>query len=373
MSHSPRTPLARAGAVITALAVFLVWPAPAAELLLEFARMPQGAPPAEFQSALTGGGPPPEWKIIQAEVPSAFPPLSEGAPEMTHETVLAQLSQDATDERFPLLIYEREEFADFTARLRFRTVAGRVEQMAGMAFRLQDPTNYYVVRASSLGNSFRFYKFVDGVRSPPIGPELPIPSGVWHTLEVSCRGNSIRCRLNDHEAIPALTDTSFTQGRLALWTKSDSISHFASLQIDYDPVQTLPERLVIEGLQRYPRLKAITLFARSNGGVQAVASSDPGQLGTAARTAEIRALESGQISAGTARDHSAAVFPLRDRNGEPVFAVLLRMRTFRGQTDSNVAARGKIIADYLQELVLSAEFPGAGSDGRGVRLRGRQK
>src|SRR5690606_19275206 len=124
-----------------------------------------------------------------------------------------------------------------------------------------DPTNYYVIRASSLGNTLRFYKFVNGVRSNPIGPEIPIPSGEWHTLEVTCRGNTIRCRLNDREVMPELQDSSFTRGRLALWTKSDSVSHFASLTVRYDPVVTLPERLVRKAMERYPRLHEVTVYA----------------------------------------------------------------------------------------------------------------
>lgn len=330
----------------------------AAELHLDFGRFPPGAPPAEFRPGLTGEGPPPDWRVVQVEVASQFAPLTDRAPAQARETVLGQFSEDPAEERFPLLIYQPEEFGDFTATLEFRTVQGRVERMAGLAFRLQNETNYYVVRASSLGRTFRFYKFVNGLRSDPIGPEIPIPSGEWHTLEVNCQGNRIRCRLNGKDAIPTLTDSSFTRGRLALWTKSDSVSHFRSLRVTYDPLKSLPQRLVDRGMKEYPRLLGLTIYAREEGQVRAVASSEAGLVGTAGGRPEEDVLASGVIQAGTRRDSASAVFPLRDRNGDPRYAVRLKMRTFAGQTDANAAARGKIIADYLEQLVQAAEADG---------------
>ena len=330
----------------------------AAELSLDFSGQPDGPPPAQFRPALTGGGAPPDWRIVNVDAPSALPALPGQAPPMTRESVLAQLSEDRTDERFPLLIYQPEVFGDFTATLRFRTVSGRTEQMAGLAFRLVDERNYYVIRVSSLGNNVRFYKFVDGVRSEPIGPAVKVPLGDWHTLQVICKGNSIRALLDDKEVIPTLTDQSFVRGKLALWTKSDAVSHFAKLRIEYDLVRTLPQRLVEKARDEYPRLLAVTVYAREDGVAKSVASTEPSLVGKPGTDAEEMALKDGKASAGTAKDHCIAVFPLRDRNGDPLFALRLKMRTFGGQTESNVAARGRLIADELETLVRAADVGG---------------
>lgn len=333
-------------------------PSDAAQLKLVFGSLPPGAPPATFRSAVGGGGRASEWKVMQVETKSALPALNPDVQPTNRQTVIAQVSTDATDERFPLLIYEPEVFADFTATLRFQTMGGRVERMAGLAFRLQDERNYYVIRASSLGNSFRFYKFVQGVRSEPVGPEIRIPTGDWHTLEVRCKGNTIRCRLNGADVIPELTDQSFTRGKLALWTKSDSVSYFSSLEVDYDVVKTLPQRLVDRAREQYPRLLGITVYAREGDRITAMASSDPALVGQAGTASEALALDKGKIAAGVGGDHAAGVLPVRDRNGEPLFAVRLKLRTFTGQTDANAAARGKVIADGLQELVAAADASG---------------
>ena len=77
-------------------------------------------------------------------------------------------------------------------------------------------------------------------------------------------------------------------------------------------------------------------------------------MGSEGSDGERRAIEAAGISAGSAADHAAAVFPLRDRNGEPIFALRLKLRTFAGQTDANIAARGQPIAAYLQSLVATA-------------------
>lgn len=344
-----------------ALAALLPGPAPAAELVVDFSRFNPGPPPAQFRPALTGGGPPPEWRILAVDTPSALPALPGQAPPTTHETVLGQLSQDRTDERFPLLVYEPQVFSDFTATLRFRTVSGRTEQMAGLAFRLLDEKNYYVIRVSSLGNNLRFYKFVDGVRSEPVGPSLKIPAGEWHALKVVCKGNAIRCLLDDQEVIPTLTDQSFLRGKFAFWTKSDAVSHFARLEVDYEMVQTLPQRLVDVAKEKYPRLLSIVVFARDQGVVRAVAASDPADLGTPGTASEEKTLTEGLIFAGRASDHAAAVFPMRDRNGDPLFAVKYRMRTFSGQTEANAVARAKLMNDELEKVVRAAEAGDAGA------------
>src|SRR5262252_11138991 len=98
--------------------------------------MPEGQMPPGFRSTVTGLGKPGEWKTVLVEVPPLLEPLSpkpDNTPSTTKRAVLAQVSQDPTDERFPLLIYDNETFGDFTFTTRFKTVSGKAEQMAGIA------------------------------------------------------------------------------------------------------------------------------------------------------------------------------------------------------------------------------------------------
>ncbi len=193
--------------------LLLAFSAAAAERQFDFSAFPQNQTPPGFRSAVTGNGKPGDWKVIVDEAPTPASSPAAQAPGLK-QAVLAQLAQDPTDEHFPLLIFEDKIFGDFAITTRFKTVRGVTEQMAGIAFRIQNETNYYVVRASSLGNSFRFYKVVDGERSTPIGPQIPIASGLWHELSVACKGNQIRCLLNGKEVIPPLQDSSFSSGKI---------------------------------------------------------------------------------------------------------------------------------------------------------------
>lgn len=326
----------------------------AAELSFDFASENVGQPPRDFLGSLTGEGPPGEWRIIEdpTEIRAGQPRSSVAV----QHPVLAQLSSDPTDERFPILIYEPEIFDDFTFTTRFKTVAGGIEQMAGVAFRYQDEKNYYVVRASSLGNSFVFYKFVDGIRSNPIGVQTTIPTNTWHELSVACAGNEIRCLLNGQLLFPQLTDNSFIDGRLGFWTKSDSISYFRDARIVYSPKEPPAKTLVRDVLARYPRLAGVRICAPPSPGSppRILASSRPDEVGQPGTSVDQDVLDKGALFYGKDKKISEVAMPIRDRNGEPIASVRILLDRFPGQTEANAIARARPIVDYIQARVLTA-------------------
>lgn len=324
-----------------------------AELKFDFSLTPENAAPTGFRSALAGGGQPGDWKVVLADFPSALPAFGAETPNASRRKVLAQSSQDTTDERFPLFVYEGTTFTDFTVTTRFKCVAGRTERMAGLAFRYQDPKNFYVVRASSLGGNVRFYKVVDGLRGVPIGNDIPVPADTWHTLKVSCRGNHIRAWLNDTEVIPELTDTSFTKGRLAFWTKSDSVSWFGDTAVDYVPVTIPAEALVQAVLKQHPKLPGLKLFVPVGEPrqIKVIASKDAADVGQLGGANEAEVLAQGTPLARKDKNAMIVMLPLRDRNGEVLAAVRLVMPTFPGQTEENGLLRARPIVQELQKNV----------------------
>ena len=52
---------------------------------------------------------------------------------LTRRPVLAQLAKDATDDHYPLLVFEDEMFGDFKLTTQFKIVDGVAEQMAGVS------------------------------------------------------------------------------------------------------------------------------------------------------------------------------------------------------------------------------------------------
>lgn len=326
---------------------------PAAELRLNFADFTVNEKPRGFESRLSGEGQSGDWRIVMDEVPPLLAPLTGQAPAVTKRAVLAQLSTDATDERFPLLVYQGETFADFKLSVRFKIVSGKEEQMAGIAFRLQDEKNFYVIRASALGRNVRFYKVVNGVRSQPIGPAVEVAPGIWHELAIQCKGTVIRAALNGQDVLPPLNDSSFSTGRIAFWTKSDSVSYFADPHISYTPQVPLAQKIVADMMAKYPRIRALRVYTTDSttGDPRIIGSKDEKELGQAGGKYEKETLANGKIFCSRTKEHAAIVMPLRDRNGEVTAAVRVHLTTFPGQTEQNALARATPIVKEIQLLV----------------------
>lgn len=336
---------------------FLTLHGTAAERKFDFSETGENQTPAGFRSTVTGKGKPGDWKVILDEVPSQMPALTPRAAAVAKRPVLAQLAQNPTDEHFPLLIFEEETFDDFTLTTRIKMVKGVMEQMAGIAFRIQDQTNYYVVRASSLGNTFRFYKIVNGQRGPLIGPEVPIPAGVWHELMIECKGNQIRCRFNGKELIPMLTDNSFVRGKIGFWTKSDSVSYFADTKIVYRPTEPPAQAIVFESLRKYPRLLGLEMYVLNPDPERPrlIASKDSKKIGEFGGHTEADVIKRGVTYYGKGKRSVQVTMPLHDRNGDTVAAARIIMRTFPGQTEQNALARALPIAKTMEGRISSLQ------------------
>ena len=327
----------------------------AAEITFDFRQDKVNEQPHGFRSMVAGTGPAGEWKIIEDEVPSLLAPLSPNAPRGNKSPVLAQVSRDRTDERFPMLVYEQETFGDFTLTTRFKLVDGAVEQMAGIAFRIQDERNFYYIRASALGNTFYFFKIVNGQRSAPVGNKIEIKKGVWHTMAVECKGTRIQAQMDGKEVIPALDDKSFTSGRIGFWTKSDSVSYFGDTTIVYRPNEILAQTLVKDAVKKYPRLQGLKIFAPSedSGALRVIASLDAAEVGQAAPQEVAKVLAERGYYYGKGGGEVMLTLPLHDSNGEKVAAVRVVMKSFLGQTEKNALARAMPVVQSMETRILT--------------------
>lgn len=170
-------------------------------------RMAVGSPPEGFTFARTGQGGAAQWRV--ATDPSA----STGK-------VIEQVSTDRTDFRFPLAVHDATSAANLEVNLRFKAVAGKVDQAAGIALRLRDVDNYYVVRANSLEDNVRFYRLVKGRREQLKGANLKVTAGEWHSLGLRAEGDRFTVSY-DGKVLFTTTDRTFADaGKIALWTKA---------------------------------------------------------------------------------------------------------------------------------------------------------
>jgi hypothetical protein len=326
---------------------------------LNFGEYPIDQTPSNFVSTVTGQGNPGDWKIILDETPSAMPARNPNAPAVTEHAVLAQLERNAIDTHFPVLVLNDDTFNDFTFTTRFKIVGGAMAQMAGIVFRYQDEKNYYVLMASVLDNHFWFFKIVNGVRSQLIGPQIDIPKNEWRTMTVQCDGNHIHCLLDGKPVIPMITDSSFSSGKVGFWTKSDSVSYFADAKLTYTPRETLAQSLVSDALKKFSRLEGVKIFAVRPGGKDpvVVAGKDEKDLNRPGGDVERDVIHNGKSYFGKNKKEGVVILtiPLRDRNGEPIAAVVLTMKSFPGETEDTAAIKAQGIIKTMQPRVTSLD------------------
>ncbi|MBA3713556.1 MAG: DUF1080 domain-containing protein [Pyrinomonadaceae bacterium] len=186
-----------------------------------------GSMPATFHDALTGKGSRGQWAVkADSNAPSA-------------PNVFAQTSADNTSYRFPLAIADEGSFRDLDLSVRFKPISGRVDQAAGLVWRLRDANNYYIVRANALENNVVLYKVQNGKRTDlPVkgegrtyGKKVQVPANQWSELRVVQRGNHAEVFLNGTKLYEVEDDTFKDAGKVGLWTKADSITYFDDLRV----------------------------------------------------------------------------------------------------------------------------------------------
>ena len=314
----------------------------AAERTIVFSHMKVDEAPPGFRSAIMGEGRLGNWKIIETEVPPTLGFVTDKA-EAPRQKVLAQLARDPTDNHYPLLIFESEEFADFTLSTRFKLEAGIVEQMAGIAFRIQNESNYFYIRASGLYNSLRFIPVVNGAIGNPVGNDMPIEKGVWHELKIEAKGNQFNCWLDGKQAMPTLTDNTYSAGKIGFWTKSDSVSYFTDTLLTYTPREALASILVRDIISKHGKLRNIRIVGKKSteSDLQVLASAKPEEIGQPASDIEKDVYNNNKKYVGKSKELKVmlATLPLHDKNGDPVAAVRFEIDPFPGQTEKNVLER----------------------------------
>ena len=206
-------------------------PAPLQEpgkiLIYNFDSDTAGQMPAKFHTGLTGQGAKGAWEVRTDSTASSQP------------NVLAQASTDNTNYRFPLAIVDEGSFRDLDLSVRFKPISGRVDQAAGLVWRLKDANNYYIVRANALESNVVLYKVQNGKRADlPLkgegrtyGKKTSVPSGQWSELRVVATGNLFEVFVNGQKLYEVGDDTFTDAGKVGLWTKADSVTYFDDLRI----------------------------------------------------------------------------------------------------------------------------------------------
>jgi hypothetical protein len=187
--------------------------------MINLASAPVGGAPSGFTFARTGNGGPGKWVVVADD-------SAEGG------RAIEQSSTEKTDYRFPLAIYEPVVSKNVEVTLRFKPIEGAVDRAGGIAARLIDASNYYIVRANALEDNVRFYHVIRGRRTELKSASLRVTANEWHTLSLKAEGDRFRVMFDGKE-LYTVTDKTITRaGKVALWTKADSVTRFDRIEIN---------------------------------------------------------------------------------------------------------------------------------------------
>ncbi len=120
-----------------------------------------------------------------------------------------------------------EDFHDGDISLRFKLVAGQLDQCAGILFNLKPNGDYLAVRFNGKENNVVLWTFKQGKRSfvKKGSEDVPLAMNEWHALQISVRGTNLQASL-DGKHLLDYTLAEPVSGKVGLWSKTDSVSYF---------------------------------------------------------------------------------------------------------------------------------------------------
>jgi len=125
-----------------------------------------------------------------------------------------------------------DDFHDGEISMRFKLVAGQLDQCAGILFNLKPNGDYLTVRFNGKEDNVVLWTFTKGKRSfVKRGSEnVPLAMNTWHSLQISVHGANLQASLDGKH----LLDYSLAEpvaGKVGVWSKTDSVSYFDDFSV----------------------------------------------------------------------------------------------------------------------------------------------
>jgi hypothetical protein len=313
--------------------------------------------PRGFRGTTATPGAPGDWKVIVEDSGRAPGASGSSHTQTGREKVLAQSSRNGGRNRFPMLIFEDAVYGDFKLSTRFKIAGGALAQSAGVVFRFLNESNFYVLRANALEGTFQCFKVANGEWKTPIGPSVGVSAGAWHELSIECLGTRLVGSLDGTNAVRLIDASGNQAGKIGFWTELDTAAYFTDATIAFEEKERLAQKLVRDALETYPRLLGLTVYAIPAGSrrPEVVASKDPADMGKPGGESEQDVISRGTRYISKSQGSVSVTVPLHDRNGDPIAAVCVRLKTFPGQTEDNAVARMRPVVQRMQKQVQSLD------------------
>jgi hypothetical protein len=122
---------------------------------------------------------------------------------------------------------EIPDFQNGEISMRFKVVAGQLDECAGILFNLKPNGDYLTVRFNGMEDNVVLWTFNKGTRKfvKRVGANLPLAKNQWHTLKISVQGTTLRTWINGQQ-LEDFTLSEPVTGRVGTWSKTDSVIYY---------------------------------------------------------------------------------------------------------------------------------------------------
>jgi hypothetical protein len=126
-----------------------------------------------------------------------------------------------------------DDFRDGEISMRFKIVAGQLDECAGILFNLKPNGDYLTVRFNGMEDNVVLWTFNKGVRKfVKRGTEnVPLAKNQWHMLQISVHGTNLQASLNGKHLLD-YTLSEPVSGKVGVWSKTDSVSYFDEFTVN---------------------------------------------------------------------------------------------------------------------------------------------
>ena len=191
------------------------------QLFVSFDDIPAGKLPQGWKTGATNArGGTSVWEVSEERY----------APSGNHVLTMRRAAR-LSGSTFNLCWTDRIPFLNGSIEVRFKAVAGKVDQGGGIIWRVQNDSNYYIVRFNPLEENFRLYVVENGRRSMLATADIHLAPEKWHHIRIVHHDDEISCYL-DGKPLLTKTDRRITKaGGVGLWTKADAVTSFDNFSL----------------------------------------------------------------------------------------------------------------------------------------------
>lgn len=201
--------------------------------------------------AVKPGVAPPNWSFVSAKgSPRARWEVRYDPSAPSRGNVLEQLGGPSHEAESPVALFDKVICKDGELSVKFKIEGHGRGRTAGVVWRYQNPSNYYLLRFSADEKNIALFRIRNGVAEglPVVAEDAPdaparaglahdIRLGQWYLAKVVFRGEKIRVLFGNRKLFDAVDATmnapgSAAPGKAGVWTRGRTTASFDDFRIE---------------------------------------------------------------------------------------------------------------------------------------------